>query len=260
MSSTPEEALLALQPWIEKHLRTAWKPILGGTNSAQSLSCFSGIPLLLPDEAWPTCKSCGDPMELMLQLELSKLPTDRHGQRLLQLFYCVTGDACDLGWEAFANYSSLCRAIAQEHASPTSVNHNRFPTKAIDSWHVFEDSPDSGEHNRLGVRIDYHFNDVPFQPMELWCDELDLHFVGSKFIDCLEQNVQAADGDKLGGWPRWVQGVEYPTCPQCGSEMALVMQIDSEDNVPYMFGDCGIGHITQCPTHHDVVAFAWACS
>jgi hypothetical protein len=26
-----------------------------------------------------------------------------------------------------------------------------------------------------------------------------------------------------------------------------------------MFGDMGIGHITQCPEHLDVVAFGWAC-
>lgn len=260
MSSTPEEALVALQPWIDQHRRPAWMPIVRDAESAQSHSCFSGIPLLLADEDWPACRSCGDAMELIIQLELSKLPTDRHGQRMLQLFYCVTGDTCDLGWEAFSRHSSLCRAILPQHATPAATNRNHFPTKAIDSWRAIEDLPDSVEHDRLGIRIDYHFNDVPFQPMEFWCDELDLHFVGSQFIDCLEQNVAAADGDKLGGWPRWVQGVEYPACPQCGSEMTLLMQIASEDNVPYMFGDCGIGHITQCPAHHEVVAFAWACS
>ena len=171
-----------------------------------------------------------------------------------------TGDSCDRGWEAFANHSSLCRTIAQENAKPATASLNKFPAKAIHSWLAIDDSPDSAEHDRLGIKIDYHFNDVPYQPMEFWCPELDLHFVGSKSIDCLEKNVAAADGDKLGGWPRWIQGVEYPACPECGAEMVLVMQIDSEGNVPYMFGDCGVGHITQCPTHHHVVTFAWACS
>ena len=41
--------------------------------------------------------------------------------------------------------------------------------------------------------------------------------------------------------------------------MDLVFQLDSEKNVPFMFGDAGVGHITQCPTHKDVVAFTWAC-
>jgi hypothetical protein len=26
-----------------------------------------------------------------------------------------------------------------------------------------------------------------------------------------------------------------------------------------MFGDSGIGHITQCPEHKEVLAFGWAC-
>jgi hypothetical protein len=31
------------------------------------------------------------------------------------------------------------------------------------------------------------------------------------------------------------------------------------DELPFMLGDSGIGHITQCPDHPEVVAFAWAC-
>jgi hypothetical protein len=41
--------------------------------------------------------------------------------------------------------------------------------------------------------------------------------------------------------------------------MRLVFQVDSEDNVPHMFGDAGIGHLTQCPDHKDVLGFGWAC-
>ena len=66
-------------------------------------------------------------------------------------------------------------------------------------------------------------------------------------------------GDKLGGWPHWVQSVEYPSCPTCGREMEIVLQVDSEDNIPHMFGDAGCGHITQCPDHPQVLAFGWAC-
>jgi uncharacterized protein YwqG len=260
MSITPKEAIVALQPWIAKHRRTAWRPEILSDNPTLTGSAFSGLPFLLPGEDWPICKSCGVPMESMLQLDLTKLPTDRHGNQVLQLFYCVAGDTCDRGWEAFADYSSLCRTITQNDARPATTNLNRFPAKIIHSWTPIEDLPASAEHERLGIKFDYHFNDVPFQPMELWCPELDLHFVGAEFIKRLEADVAAANGDKLGGWPCWVQGVEYPTCPECGSEMSLLMQIDSEDNVPYMFGDCGVGHITQCPTHHHVVAFAWACS
>jgi hypothetical protein len=41
--------------------------------------------------------------------------------------------------------------------------------------------------------------------------------------------------------------------------MGHVFQVDSEDHVPFMFGDAGCGHVTQCPDHKEVVAFGWAC-
>jgi uncharacterized protein YwqG len=41
--------------------------------------------------------------------------------------------------------------------------------------------------------------------------------------------------------------------------MRMVFQLDSEKSLPFMFGDAGIGHVTQCPDHLEVVAFGWAC-
>jgi hypothetical protein len=67
-------------------------------------------------------------------------------------------------------------------------------------------------------------------------------------------------GDKLAGWPAWVQGVEYPRCPLCEETMGLVFQIESEGHVPFRFGDSGTGHITRCRTHPNLVAFSWACA
>lgn len=66
------------------------------------------------------------------------------------------------------------------------------------------------------------------------------------------------EGDKLWGWPNWVQDVSYPKCPRCAGRMEFIFQLDSNDNVPFMWGDMGRGHITQCPQHKDIVTFAWA--
>jgi hypothetical protein len=38
-----------------------------------------------------------------------------------------------------------------------------------------------------------------------------------------------------------------------------VLQLESDDHVPFEFGDSGTGHITQCPNHRNLVAFGWAC-
>ena len=68
------------------------------------------------------------------------------------------------------------------------------------------------------------------------------------------------EGDKLAGWPYWVQDVEYPKCPTCDRLMdTLIFEFASDDHVPYLWGDVGTGYILQCPDHKDQVAFLWQC-
>ncbi|HEY7328275.1 MAG TPA: DUF1963 domain-containing protein [Gemmataceae bacterium] len=68
--------------------------------------------------------------------------------------------------------------------------------------------------------------------------------------DCPAEEIAISQPrDKLAGWPYWIQNVEYPSCPRCGQQMIHVFQVDSEDNIPFMFGDSGCGNITQCPEH-----------
>jgi len=67
-------------------------------------------------------------------------------------------------------------------------------------------------------------------------------------------------GDKLYGWPHWIQSVEYPFDRKTGSRMELLFQIDSNVNLAHMFGDVGIGHLTQSKDNPDELAFGWACS
>lgn len=262
MSMTPEEAIEALRPWIVKQERPAWIPRTSPHDNDAAASKFCGRPLLLNEEAWPTCKCCNLPLELFLQLDLTTLPDElggRFGSDILQLFYCASPTNCEPGWEAFSNQCSLCRIISREDSQPAVEYHNRFPPKSIDGWDRIIDYPDPEEHDRLGIIIDYHWHDVPYQPTELKCPELGLHFVGMNYVEMLHETVTSAAGDKLSGWPNWIQSREYPSCPECGSEMVLIMQLDSEDQIPYMFGDAGTGHITQCPQHKQVVAFGWAC-
>jgi hypothetical protein len=57
------------------------------------------------------------------------------------------------------------------------------------------------------------------------------------------------------GWPCWHQNVDYVKCPTCGGAMHPIVQIDSERNLPYMFGDGGVAWVSQCPTHRNVLSF-----
>jgi len=112
-------------------------------------------------------------------------------------------------------------------------------------------------HRELGVDYEYDFE---ARRVTVRCPELGVELRDVPIDMGVEELVaKASPGDKPGGWPDWVQGAEYPACPTCGARMGLVFQLDSEDNLPTMFGDMGCGHVTQCSVHRDVLAFGWAC-
>ena len=224
--------------------RKAWIPDVVDRDGGPADSKFSGQPFLAPGESWPACGNCGHPMQLFVQLNARDLPAEA-GQALdrgiLQLFYC-TSDAphCESKCEAFFPNakSTLVRllpaqgpALAVTGESPPGM----FPPRRIVSWTEVPDYPNWEELGELGV--------------ELSDDELDI----------LDELGVPQSGEKLMGWPAWVQAVEYPLCPDCGRRMEMLFQIDSEENLPYMFGDSGTGHITQCRVHRNRLAFGWAC-
>lgn len=85
--------------------------------------------------------------------------------------------------------------------------------------------------------------------------EADADLTGRERDDCAELNLQ---GDKVGGWPSWVQDPERPECPRCAVPMdRLVLQLDSERGVPHRWGDGGVGVILGCGEHAAELAFRW---
>lgn len=258
---TGDEVLQKLAPWREANTRLVWKPQTVEDDGQRDASKFSGTPWLAVGEDWPRCPGCKQPLQLFLQLNLAKLPEElegRFGQGLLQLFYCVSYD-CDAAcssWEPFSP-SHVVRVVRIDGAECRAVEvpEGQFPPRLIVGWEIDADLPSTAEHDLLGLAYDYDFPAkklrISWSEASLVMDDLDM--------DIAESIGSALFGDKLGGWPHWVQGVEYPSCPRCGAVMQMLFQIDSENNLPYMFGDVGIGHITQCSEHKDVVAFGWAC-
>jgi uncharacterized protein YwqG len=257
-----EEILQQLAPWREAHKRTAWTPIVEEKDGEATASKFSGMPWLAEDEPYPCCRNCQTPMPLLLQLNLADLPaelTGKFGSGLLQLFYC-TGNYCDGGWEPFSG-SKLVRLVqpSDRTQSLSAGSYPTFPAKTIVGWTPFDDYPNSEEHDELGLIFNYDFS---AQTLQIQCPSVGLETEALPMEEApeAEEVASAATGDKLGGYPDWVQGIEYPDCPECNRRMELVFQLDSEDHLPFMFGDMGCGHITQCPEHKHVVTFAWACS
>jgi uncharacterized protein YwqG len=253
----------SMRPWLRRHARPTWRPIVDETESPPTASRFGGLPWLAPGEDWPSCTTCGRPLQFFLQVDLGTLPPElygRFGAGLLQLFYC-TNDACSAThWEAFGSGKVVRMVDPNEFADadvpPVDSPAPLLPTRAITGWKRQADHPHPPEHEELGVQYTYDFKQ---RTVRVDCAS-DAVSIDALPVSVAEDLSIALPGDKLAGWPAWVQGVEYPPCPRCGRAMQLVVQVDSDDNIPFMFGDVGTGHVTQCPVHTDTVTFAWACS
>lgn len=270
LPSLRDEVLATLAPWVQAHRRPAWRPQVtpGEPAASDGLSKFGGQPWLQAGEAAPRCALCARPLQLFVQLDLAALPDElggRHGDGVLQLFSCggglddADGPECygDGGWEPFSNEVSLVRVVPAGALAPTTVVGEVLRASTIGGWERFDDRPDPEDHDLAGLTASY---DMRLRTVTLRCPEVGLNATVGLDDLGVEEIARAAEKDKLGGWPLWGQGREYPACPACSEPMQLVLQLDSDDNVPFMFGDMGIGHITQCPTHLDVVTFAWAGS
>ncbi|MFT3686107.1 MAG: DUF1963 domain-containing protein [Phycisphaerales bacterium] len=217
--------------------------VMDGKGTEQS-SHFCGNAALRTGEEWPTCGRCRTPMQLLVQLSSGTLPPgiDAFGSGLLQLFYCVN-DKCEPGlddWLGFGE-NQLVRVLPIDAAitlapSPASCT---FPSKVIVGWETKPDDPNHEEAGIMGIQLSRE--------------------EAAAFYDG-EGEGSPLQGEKLLGWPYWVQWVEYLDCPECGERMTYVFQVDSERNIPYMFGDMGVGHISICRKHPHRGGFRWACS
>lgn len=211
-------------------------------------SKIGGQPYIQKGETHPACPNCGVEMTLFLQLHPQDLPEhhdlDLELDKLIQLFYCTNQTPrCEVECQAYLPFSKsvLARSLPlpaspPHELAPKPAAGRQFEEKIITDWIGYEDYPDWHE----------------IQAAEAILSENEIEVLESS-----ESGIPKA-ADKLGGWPYWVQGVEYPSCPECGIQMQMIFQLDSNHHLPYMFGDAGIAHLHQCRLHKNVMALGWA--
>jgi uncharacterized protein YwqG len=260
--------------------RSAWIPVIKEGDGDLRNSKFGGKPWLNNNEQWPICSNCGNPMRFFFQINLQEIPTelnDGFGNGILQLFYCtneaqiehdfehpettwserspdgnikyIQHKSCEI--ECFSSQpfslGQLVRIVqiegipAEFDIPPTGectsmIREGEFPPKLIVNWREIDNYPD-------GAEIEIH-------KVNLSPNDLDFFYDIDKF----------QEADQLAGWARWVQDKECPDCPVCKVKMEqLVFQLSSDSNLPFLWGDAGIGYIFQCSDHKSQVAFLWQC-
>ncbi|WP_428266753.1 DUF1963 domain-containing protein [Haliangium sp.] len=226
---------------LAKQRRTTWIPNTEVGDGPLAGSKFAGTCVVPAGEDWPRCPNCGRPMQLFVQLAAADLPTAApgFGDGVLQLFYCTTrAPMCEVQCEAYAPFAAsvLARVVDPgTGVAPATAPDHPPPPRRIVGWTAVDDYPCWEELESSGITL----------------DDAEIEELGETY---------PRPGDKLWGWPAWVQSVEYPACSKCGRAMRYLLQIDSEDNLPYMFGDAGTGHLSQCHEHPEVMSFHWACT
>jgi hypothetical protein len=230
--------------WMEKKRRPSWKPVTAEGDGPDTASKFAGLPWLAHPQDWPACPTCQVAMQLLLQLNLAELPEEigpTIGSGLFQFFSCLRDDCSEFADNFLVPYpkNQLRRIIEPSGTGRAAIPEGTepFPPRLIMGWVVQDDYPCGEERGWMG-------------------EEDGESIVSSEGLDAQYPTIA---GDKLGGWPYWIQGVEYPECERCGELMRLIFQVDSVDNLPHRWGDNGCAHLTQCPIHKDVIAFGWAC-
>ncbi|MCE9527663.1 MAG: DUF1963 domain-containing protein [Planctomycetales bacterium] len=262
-----DELIAQMRQWLKQFKRPAWKPLVENSDGPTTASKFSGSPWLSAKESWPLCGSCQHPMHLFLQLDLASLPKElanRFGKGLFQFFFCTSEDCWVNAYGDHFSNTYLLRTVKPDKSRrrPKIPRFNddhpkAFPARTIVGWKQMDDYPCISEFGGLfkesafGVRVQIgELNRVEHDGLGL-AAELDIEEY-MKLDKCVA-------GDKLAGWPKWVQvHTEYPTCPKCEKPMETILfSLGSGKNLRFELADGGRGHIAQCSTHKDVFGFAW---
>ena len=190
-----------LNDLVLKSARFTFKPVVTDSNENENIleSKFGGKPFIdLLKHPWPICK-CGKFMRFFFQINSDSFSTmlklnENSFEGLLQFFYCSYD--CD-DFQPFSS-SNVVRIINNSDFKieqvPNAVKQlNLFPLKKIVTWKEELDYITSNELLENNNDIENDSNDI-------------------EYIDTM---YPTARGEKLFGWPCWIQGVDYPLCLIC---------------------------------------------
>ena len=180
-------------------------------------------------------------MHFVVQLNVAQLPEParvRLGDGLVQLFLCDRPCQTEGGWAPFA-LTTCVRRISPIGEGALSEGPG-FPPAHVVMWTGRDEYPSYEDLRRTLPSRD------PSLP----------HDVSDRLRDL---GLSPCAGEKLLGWPAWIQAREEAPCRRCQRPMEPVLQIDSNRTLPIQLGDdLGIGWLVRCDPC-DEMSFIWQC-
>jgi hypothetical protein len=263
MSDNSREILLAKVLSKMSHLRrTAWKPIVKfGEDNCSYTSKFGGVPCLQTGENWPTCSKCKNPMRFFFQIDSQDFYRHENclfGDGILQFFFCSSircQEQSTYGSSSPFNPRQLVRVLDRNHLNyrvdlpemsgpfPNGwrVNNYFFSPSIIIGWKPNNDYPNFIERAWIGFDFNNYDDDFEKDDDEEYNMAHELCY--PKF--------------KLFGWPDWSNSRESPKCPICEGDMNFLLQLPSNDCLPYSWDAEDNGYIFHCPHHLEQITFIW---
>ncbi|EOD08310.1 hypothetical protein EMIHUDRAFT_249118 [Emiliania huxleyi CCMP1516] len=289
MERAVHDSLSKAAPTLRKSVRSAIElelSALDGPEPTGPVSKLGGVPWLKPDDQWPTCKCCGQPLAFFAQLNLGALrgsvtlppssppigivPELSRSSGLLQLWGCTDGFRIEDPQDPEA---MMAAAVMREAMAADLAQEDIDCLRDIDCEDATYDNPFRGTEflrlvpqeelgsptppsgvpvlptdlvSAVGVRAELGFEDSELRE-ERWRVGSEL----GRFADWLEYS--GGHGNWVGGWADWLQGPRYPECPKCSEPMT---------NVLFNWDGGAIGMdvpaiVTQCPKCPEQLAFLW---
>lgn len=220
-----KERRKAVKTKLKKLSIPAIRPVLTPGEGEPKASRFGGRPFVPEGSQWPG--STAGPLSFFVQIDLGEAPkklSTLFGPGLLQVFH------------ARSSHESLVRILpldAPGFVADPPAETLSFAPKQVTGW------------SRAKADFPVGASDV-----EQW-----------KALDASERTLSVdlnQGGDKLGGWPTWIQGPQYPKCRSCGAAMKqMVLQLDSHCTLPFAWGDGGVAYVFQCAEHSKEVTLSY---
>ena len=233
-----------METWRKQIERPVSRLEIGGfrPTGRPETSSFCHISLRLPDEKWPVWQ--GQPLIPLCQLNLTEsfyVPENLRDLSLITIFIAENfydedpvsvrdrHDQSERLW-CLRSYESIERLV------PIIAPENSTTLLSFEArWRRTE--------------IDYPTHDT--MPIEL-PPEIDDNYYDIEGIETL-------DGTKLGGWPSCIQSEPWWDYREDGAEFEYALQVDSQENSGWMWGDLGAAYFARSKIEPSRWAFDWQC-